>query len=60
MFCSGSSRVIVVVKGEKAPPLESVVPAASFGEKPPLSQPSSIFIGVSPSAGGPPDQGMNS
>jgi hypothetical protein len=61
MFCSESSRVIVVVKGLKAPPLESVEPAASLGLKPPmLSQPSVISIGVSPSAGGPPDQGVNS
>ncbi len=60
MFCSESSRVIAKVKGEKAPPLGSVLPAVIFGAKPPVSQPSVICIGVAPSATGPPDQGVNS
>src|SRR5213592_2489370 len=60
MSASGSSLVRVRLKGVKAPPLESVLPACSFGAKPPSSQPSVISIGASPTAGGPPDQGTNS
>ncbi len=36
------------------------MPAASFGLKPPVSQPWSIAIGAVPETGGVPDQGVSS
>src|SRR4051794_23378575 len=59
-FCSPSSPVRVNRNGECRPAAGSMVPAERSGEKPPVSQPSLIVIGVDFAAGGPPDQETNS
>ena len=48
------------VEGRVLPGQGLVPPAESLGSKPPVSQPSVICIGASPTFAGPPDQGVSS